>query len=92
MKIEDLEMAKKGIEFGLAYLDEQSDISDYEKFKSGLLSRIAENGWKNGQVLWPLRVALSGEEFSPGAFELVHILGLDVSRERIRAMLEKLGN
>lgn len=47
---------------------------------------------KNGQVLWPLRIALSGEEFSPGAFELVHILGLDVSRQRVQAMLEKIGN
>jgi glutamyl/glutaminyl-tRNA synthetase len=39
---------------------------------------------KNGQILWPLRVALSGAEFSPGAFELAYILGRDETLRRVQ--------
>lgn len=92
MKIESLDQAKTFLEFGLGYLDSvsDSDVADFEAFKSGFLERIASAGFKNGQVLWPIRVALSGEEFSPGAFELTKLLGLDLSRQRVRRMLEKI--
>jgi glutamyl/glutaminyl-tRNA synthetase len=45
---------------------------------------------KNGQVLWPARVALSGEEFSPGALEMVYLLGRDKSIERLNKVLETI--
>lgn len=51
---------------------------------------IKDKGWKNGDTLWPLRVALSGSERSPGPFELMEILGkikvvarLEVARKRL---------
>jgi glutamyl/glutaminyl-tRNA synthetase len=53
------------------------------------MAMIAAAGHKNGQILWPLRIALSGEEFSPGAFECLTILGIDLSIQRVRALLEK---
>lgn len=59
-----------------------------ESIKTPILEAIASSGKKNGQVLWPLRIALSGEEFSPGAFELLFILGKDESLRRIDAILE----
>lgn len=43
-----------------------------------------------GNVLWPLRVALSGQEASPGPFELLEILGKEESQRRIDAALHKL--
>lgn len=43
-----------------------------------------------GNVLWPLRVALSGQEASPGPFELLEILGKEESQRRIDAALRKL--
>lgn len=54
-----------------------------EKLKELLTQTIARLGLKNGQVLWPLRVALSGCEFSPGAFEMAHILGKEKTLQRI---------
>jgi hypothetical protein len=36
-----------------------------------------------GNVLWPLRYALSGKDKSPNPFALVHILGTDLSIKRI---------
>lgn len=58
-----------------------------ESLNDPIISAIAEVGKKNGQVLWPLRVALSGEEFSPGAFELAAILGRDETIRRIERVL-----
>ena len=48
-------------------------------------------GMKNGQVLWPMRVALSGKESTPGgAFELADILGKERSLDRLRFSLDRL--
>lgn len=45
-----------------------------------------------GEVLWPLRVALSGKEGSPGPFEIMNILGVDETLRRIKLAMEKLGS
>jgi glutamyl/glutaminyl-tRNA synthetase len=45
---------------------------------------------KNGQVLWPVRVALSGEEFSPWALELIYLLKKEKSIQRIENILNFL--
>lgn len=43
-----------------------------------------------GEVLWPLRVALSGRGASPGPVELMEVLGKEESLRRIRHALELL--
>lgn len=46
---------------------------------------------KNGQVLWPVRTALTGKQFTPGgAIEIAYILGKDESLSRIRTGIERL--
>jgi glutamyl-tRNA synthetase len=45
-----------------------------------------------GKVLWPLRVALSGEEKSPDPFEIMKAVGKDSSLRRIKNSLEALEN
>ena len=51
----------------------------------------AERGLKNGQVMWPIRTAVSGKESTPGgATQLLEILGKDESLKRIRAAAERL--
>jgi hypothetical protein len=45
---------------------------------------------KNGQVLWPVRVPLSWEQFSIWALELIYILGNKKSIERIEKILNLL--
>ena len=37
-----------------------------------------------GFLLWPLRVALSGKQFSPSPFEIADILGKEKTLKRIR--------
>ena len=44
-----------------------------------------------GEVLWPLRVALSGKDKSPGPFEIMEIVGKEETLRRIEAAIRKLG-
>ena len=66
---------------------ETLDYTDLDAMKNTILPKIAEAEKKNGQVLWPLRVALSGEQFSPGAFEIAYILGKDETLARVKKYL-----
>lgn len=45
-----------------------------------------------GKLLWPLRVALSGKEASPGPFEIAEVLGKEKTIQRIKEALKKLEN
>lgn len=51
---------------------------------------IAQNGLNNGQVMWPLRVALSGQQNSPGPFDIADVLGKEESMKRLEVALKKL--
>ena len=51
---------------------------------------IAEKGWGNGDTLWPLRVALSGREKSPGPFEIMSVLGKMKVIRRLEAAKNRL--
>ncbi len=43
-----------------------------------------------GDIFWPLRVALSGQETSPGPVEIMEILGREESLARIKKAIEAL--
>ncbi|MDI6734452.1 MAG: glutamate--tRNA ligase family protein, partial [Patescibacteria group bacterium] len=43
-----------------------------------------------GEVLWPLRVALSGQQASPGPIEILIVLGKKESEKRIKLALNKI--
>ncbi len=58
---------------------------------AAVMSHIEAAGLKNGQVLWPLRIALSGRESTPGgAFEVAALLGRDESLRRLNLATQKL--
>lgn len=66
---------------------------DFESLQNVCTAKIQELGIKNGQLLWPLRTALSGKQFTPGgAYEIAEILGKDESIKRIRIGIAKLKN
>lgn len=55
-----------------------------------LISGIASEGLKNGTVLWPLRIALSGQLSTPGgAVEIAYLLGREETGRRLDAALER---
>ena len=43
-----------------------------------------------GEVLWPLRVALSGKKASPGPFEILWVMGKDEALRRVKAAIKAL--
>lgn len=50
----------------------------------GVIKKYIEEGsYQNGNVLWPLRSALSGKEKSPNPFELLWIFGKEESLKRL---------
>lgn len=56
-----------------------------------MMDLVKELEVKNGVVLWPIRTAVSGKQFTPGgAFEIAEILGKEESLRRIRIGIEKL--
>ncbi|MBO4457594.1 MAG: glutamate--tRNA ligase [Butyrivibrio sp.] len=52
---------------------------------------IKTNEYKNGFVLWPVRIAVSGKEMTPcGATELMEVIGKDETIKRIKKGIELL--
>jgi glutamyl/glutaminyl-tRNA synthetase len=43
-----------------------------------------------GELLWPLRAAVSGQERSPDVFEIIEILGYNNTKSRIERAIQKL--
>ncbi len=61
-----------------------------EKLEKILLAWIDENKLGRGDTLWPMRVALTGREHSPGPFEVSAVLGKYQTLQRIQVALERL--
>ena len=73
------------------HLLESVDNWTQEGLHDALFALIEKMGVKNGVVLWPLRVALSGKAFTPGGgIELALLLGKEQSLERVRHAIELL--
>ncbi len=69
------------------------DVQDWNKdaLHDIIMSLVTELGIKNGQMLWPLRTALSGVASTPGgAFDLADVLGKEESLFRIEKGIELL--
>lgn len=71
---------------------EKLDHWTLKTIEAALLKIVEELKVANGQVLWPLRAALSGLQFSPGTFELAWALGKTQTLNRIDIAIKKLNN
>lgn len=89
MKTND-EIALSSLEAALPVLENLEDWNT-TSIHDALMALVGELSIKNGQLLWPVRTALSGEPTSPGgAMELADILGKEESLRRIRKGIELL--
>ena len=74
----------------LPILEAQEDFSNETLF-AVIKAYIQDKGFKNGYVLWPVRIAVSGRQTTPaGATEIMEILGKEESIARIREAVRKL--
>ena len=85
-----LETAKTALNALKPVLEGVSDWTESE-IHDRVMAFIPELGMKNGQVLWPMRIAISGQMSTPGgAFEIAYLLGKDEALRRLSAAIERL--
>ena len=86
----DADVAKKSLAEVRKVLANQAEWTNEALFES--LKALAEQmGVKNGQVLYPARIAVSGKETTPGgATEIAVVLGREETLRRIDYALAKL--
>jgi nondiscriminating glutamyl-tRNA synthetase len=83
----DIEKALQTAEQILSLIPE----ADWTKEVIGeLLLKEAEKIGDRGYLLWPMRVALTGKQASPGPFEVAEVLGKEKTVERIQAAIKLL--
>ena len=89
MKV-DLDVAKRAVRVAIDALKDFDDWTD-EAIKERIKVAAEEAGMKGGQVMFSMRVALSGAPVTPGgAIELAKVLGKEESLRRMRYSLELL--
>lgn len=98
-KNSDKQKTQKGLDFVIknlekldedAWNDKNNEFPGKSVFNTILANTVEDNKLSNGDVFWPVRVALSGQEKSPSPRELLWILGKDESVKRLKNALEKL--
>ena len=86
----DAEKAKEILPHVLRKLEVLSDWSE-EALHGALAGCAAEMGAKAGQVMWCLRIAVTGKESTPGgATEMAALLGRERTTERLKKSIEWL--
>jgi glutamyl-tRNA synthetase len=64
-----------------------------EALHSAIMAAVEASGLKTGQMLWPLRVALSGRASTPGgAVEIAYLLGRDEGIGRADRAIDRLSS
>lgn len=61
-----------------------------ESIEENLLQWIKDSGFGNGDILWPMRVALTGEKASPPPFDVAAVLGKEKSLLRLQQAISVL--
>lgn len=76
----------------LPVIEKLEDFS-FDGIHNACFELIEKMGVKNGYILWPLRVAASGKQFTPGGgIEICEILGKEETTKRIKVGISKLEN
>ncbi len=71
--------------------DMPEELWTEEKIHNALMELVEKLGIKNGQLLWPVRTALSGKPSSPcGGTELLALFGKDESIKRLNKAISML--
>ena len=86
----DAAVSKENLEMILPVLEGIEDWSE-NAIHDTVMAAIAAAGKKNGAVLWPLRIAISGQANTPGgAIEIAWLLGKEETLRRVKDGLARL--
>ncbi|MCX6779253.1 MAG: glutamate--tRNA ligase [Candidatus Magasanikbacteria bacterium] len=89
-KKSDKEITKIRLERLLKFYDTYTERWTEKGVEENTLKLIEEEKLENGPTLWPLRVALSHLERSPGPFQLTWVLGKEETLQRIQSAIKSL--
>jgi glutamyl-tRNA synthetase len=89
MKVEK-DIAENALKKSLEALKSLDNYENPDAIKDCLMKVVADLGYKNGQVFWPVRVALTNEQFTPGVFEVIWALGKEETLKRLEGALQDL--
>lgn len=79
--------AKEKLSLLQKFLEKLKDFSQ-ENLELEIKEFISSNNFDTGSVLWPLRVALTGADKSPGPFEVAATLSLGLGKEEVIKRIE----
>ena len=84
-------MALKEVKDNLELLEKKlSKLDDFDKrtLEDEIMPLTEKHG--KGELLWPLRAALTGQKASPGPFEVMEVLGKEKTLRRLKKALKAL--
>ena len=88
----DLDITRKVLPVALELLQDKKAFESLETMHEALMTLPEKMGLKNGQVLWPIRTALTGKQFTAGgATEAAYLLGQEETVARLKKAIEKVG-
>ncbi len=65
----------------------------FENLSEKISAYIESSGMKTGTIMWPLRIALSGQKITPGGVvEILYLLGRETALERLTRAVGALQN
>ncbi|PIZ95910.1 MAG: glutamate--tRNA ligase [Candidatus Magasanikbacteria bacterium CG_4_10_14_0_2_um_filter_33_14] len=89
-KKSDREKTKANLEKTIEFLENLTGEWNRENLETTILNWIKEQELGNGDVLWPMRVALSGLRNSPGPLEIASVLGKTETLNRMQQAVDKI--
>ena len=91
-KKSDLAKTIELLQFALELVKPLAETPNDEAAENLIKAEAEKKGVKLGDLMMPLRVAITGSRVSPPLFGSIRILGVERSRERIQRALERLVN
>jgi len=89
-KKSDREKTKANLEKTIEFLENLTGEWNRENLETTILNWIKEQELGNGDVLWPMRVAVSGLRNSPGPLEIASVLGKTETLNRMQQAVDKI--
>jgi glutamyl-tRNA synthetase len=83
------ELTKQSLEKLVGFIETVGDWTA-ASLETAVLSWIQSQGLQNGDVLWPMRAALSGQKASPPPFAIAAVLGKTRTVQRLQLALARL--
>lgn len=90
-KKSDEAKTKTGLNISFAFLNDLAESAWQEEgLRQDLNDLLAKNDLTAGDVFWPIRVALSGQDKSPSPTEILEVLGKEESLKRLQLAIDKI--